>query len=118
MAEEIHNASMTVPRAIMLSTALNGLMGLVVAIVIAFTVTDIKAALSIDSSYPILVMIQKIINSTSGTAALMSAVIVVQINGTIATLACASRLLWAFSRDRGVPGWQKLQQVGVQDWSY
>lgn len=111
MAEEITHASLTVPRAIMASTTLNGMMGIAVAVVLAFTVTDIKDVFTADSNYPILDVLGRITNSKSGATTLMIVSVMIALNTTTTSLACVSRLLWSFSRDRGVPGWSWLGKV-------
>lgn len=50
--------------------------------------------------------------SKAGASVLIAIVIIMDIAGTIAFLATVSRLVWAFARDRGLPGWRSVSKVG------
>jgi amino acid transporter len=50
-------------------------------------------------------------NSVSGSLAMSAIVIVIYVCALMGLLAAASRQLWSFSRDRGVPGWRLWSRV-------
>ncbi|KAF2003153.1 amino acid permease 2 [Amniculicola lignicola CBS 123094] len=106
MSEEIKDAGKTVPRAIIGSYLLNGLLGLVFLISYAFMITDVDAALDDASGYPhIWVFAQAV--SAGGVVALNAIPTVLIFAGTLSFNLSTSRQTWAFARDKGLPfsGW-------------
>lgn len=114
MAEEIHGAAVVVPRAVMSSITLSGLLGFSIALIITFTTPDFQAVLNSSSKYPFMEVFQATLGSNGAAAFLVAVVIALAQASTTASLAVASRLLWSFSRDRGVPFWQWLRVVNVR----
>ena len=113
MSEEIQNASLVVPRSIVLSILINGVMGFSMLIATLFCIGDLNAALSSPTGYPFMEIISQAIHTTSGTAVLVALVFVLALCATVGLLASSSRMIWAFSRDRGLPGWKVLSRVRV-----
>ncbi|KAK5681973.1 hypothetical protein LTS10_006508 [Elasticomyces elasticus] len=52
MAEEIKDASRTLPRAIVFGVAVNGAMGLIMVITVCFTLGDTQSILGTATGYP------------------------------------------------------------------
>ena len=111
MAEEIHNASIVVPRSIMFSVALNGAFGLGITMAVGFAVVDMRKAMESPTNYPFMDIFVQATSSTAGAATMAAIVTIMQMCTTVAALASGSRMLWSFSRDRGVPGWKTLRRV-------
>ena len=111
MSEEIQGAAVVVPRSIMMSIVLNGSMGFGMAITLLFCLGDIDAALNTPTGYPFIEIFHQAVQSRTGAALMTSLIIVLALCATVGTLTSASRQLWSFSRDRGVPGWRFLQRV-------
>jgi choline transport protein len=79
MAEEIKDASIVLPRAIVTSAAINGTLGFIMTITFCFTLGYAGASI-------------------------MTAVIIVNITSAcISTVATVSRQTWSFARDNGLP---------------
>ena len=112
MSEEIQNASKIVPRAMISSMLLNGVLGFGMLIAVLFCLGDITAALESPTGYPFMeIFLQATGNSVSGSTVMIA---IVTIMGTLSIpgfLATSSRAIWAFSRDRGLPFWQPLSKV-------
>lgn len=115
MAEEIKGASMVVPRAIMASLALNGMLGFGIMMAINFTLGDVEGALHTPTGFPFMEIFRQATNSTHGAAFMASVITIMQMSATVGVLASASRMLWSFCRDRGVPWWRFLSKVRVSD---
>ena len=49
--------------------------------------------------------------SVAGAAAMVSIIVVMGVSATTGMLATTSRQFWAFSRDRGIPGWRIWSRV-------
>ena len=113
MAEEIQNAAVVVPRAITISIILNGTLGLGMALALLFCIGDIKAALNTTTHYPFMEIFYQAVQNSTGAALMTSIVITLSLCATVGQAASASRQLWAFSRDRAVPGWRYLQRVNA-----
>lgn len=101
MSEEVRKAKNAVPRALFWTIALNGILAYVMVIVILMALGDINDALN--SSFPILVIVENVTGSRSATTALVVGLFVISFAVSLASIASVSRLTWAWSRDRGLP---------------
>lgn len=113
MAEEIHNAPIVVPRAILRSVLVNGTLGFAMMIVVLYCISDLDLALAENPMYPIMWIFRQALGSVAGAAAMSSIIVVMSFSATTGVMASASRILWAFARDRGVPGWRYLEEVSL-----
>ncbi|KAL8748402.1 MAG: hypothetical protein Q9184_007330, partial [Pyrenodesmia sp. 2 TL-2023] len=91
----------------MYSVYLNGAMGFLMAVTMCFCIGDLAAIVDTPTGYP---FIQVFHNSTKSYTATNILVTIFIINLTaccVSALATASRQLWSFARDKGVPfsGW-------------
>ncbi|KAJ6064769.1 hypothetical protein N7444_000422 [Penicillium canescens] len=105
MAEEIGNAARIVPQALMLSVGINGCLGFGMLIAILFSAGDLKSELQSPTGYPFMAIFFQATNSLPWTLAMISIVLIIYCCSMMGLLAAASRQLWSFARDRGVPGW-------------
>ena len=111
MSEEIQNAATVVPKAIVFSIVLNGVMGFGMALALLFCIGDIDAALHTKTHFPFIEIFYQAVGSITGAALMTSIIITLSLCATVGIVASASRQLWAFSRDRAVPGWGYIQRV-------
>ena len=114
MAEEIQNAEVVVPWSMVTTTLLNGSLGFAIVIAVLFVTTDITAALASPTGvlgYPFMQIFYDATGSKAGSSVLIVVMIIMDIAATIAFIATASRLIWAFARDRGLPGWRSVSKV-------
>lgn len=112
MAEEVENPSRVIPNALMLSIAINGCLGFGMIIAMMFcTGADLGGELAKITGYSFMGIFMEATNSVGGSLAMCSIVIIIYGCALMGLLAAASRQLWSFSRDRGVPGWQWWKQV-------
>ncbi|PIA99233.1 Choline transport protein [Cercospora beticola] len=104
MSEEIKDASVTVPRAMIGSYVLNGGLGIIFLVTFLFSVVDLEGALEAD--YPFLYVFQNAF-SIQAVNALSSIVIILIFAGTLSYNLSTSRQTWSFARDNGLPfsGW-------------
>ena len=115
MAEEIQNAPVTVPRAIMTGVGINGSLGFGVMLTMLFRSGNIDDALAENPSFPFIAIFHNAVGSVSGTAAMVAFVVILAMFCSVGALASSSRVFWAFSRDRGLPGWRTLSKVGCRN---
>ncbi|KAL2844898.1 putative amino acid permease [Aspergillus pseudodeflectus] len=106
MSEEIENAVVVVPRSILLSVLINGMLGFGMNLALLFCLGDLQTALESPTGYPFMEVFRSGTGSVGGAAAMTSIVITVCITSTTGMMAATSRQLWAFARDRAVPGWK------------
>jgi choline transport protein len=103
MAEEIKDASLVLPRAIMTSAAINGTLGFIMTITFCFTLGNPTTIIQSPTGDPFIQVFYDATNSYAG-ASIMTAVIIVNITSAcISTVATASRQTWSFARDNGLP---------------
>ncbi|OTA98391.1 hypothetical protein M426DRAFT_17454 [Hypoxylon sp. CI-4A] len=107
MAEEMKNASIVVPRAILVSIILNGILGFAMLIAYLFCLGDLDAVLESQETlgYPFLFVFQTGTGSTAGAAVMGLIIVALGVCSTVGALASSSRMLWSFARDRGIPFW-------------
>ena len=111
MSEEIKGASNVVPRSILTSILINGSLGLSMIIAMLFCLGDMAKAQDSPTDYPFMEVFYAATGSTSGAAVMISIVIIMQLCADVGLLAAASRMLWSFARDRGVPGGAYIARV-------
>ncbi|KAK6820936.1 amino acid transporter [Apiospora arundinis] len=113
MAEEIRNASTVLPRAIIISIVLNGVLGFAILIAYLFCLGDLEAVLESQATlgYPFLFVFQKGVRSDPGAAVMGLLIVTLGICATVGVVASSSRMLWSFARDRGVPIWKTFVKL-------
>ncbi|KAF1976792.1 amino acid transporter [Bimuria novae-zelandiae CBS 107.79] len=114
LSEEIQNATLVVPRAIMTGVMINGSLGFAIILAVLYRAGDIDTALAENPAYPFIAILKHAMNSTTAAAILASLITCMAITSTVGMLASSSRVLWAFSRDKGIPGWRTLSKVNTR----
>ncbi|PSK43024.1 Choline transport protein [Elsinoe australis] len=111
MSEEIKDASFVLPRAIIGAVIINFILVFLVIITVCFTIADISAVSATPTGYPFIQLFFNCTNSYAATNA-MTAIILLMLSACAVTeIAAASRQLWSFARDAGVPGHSWLSKV-------
>lgn len=111
MSEEIKNAAVVVPRSILLSVLINGVLGFGMLLALLFCLGNIQDALTTSTGFPFMEIFLAGTGSTGGTATMIAIILIVAICSTTGMMAATSRQFWSFSRDRGVPGWKVWSRV-------
>ncbi|KAF2644023.1 choline transport protein [Massarina eburnea CBS 473.64] len=111
MSEEISNPAVNVPRAIVFSVLLNGTLGISMLIATLFCLGDAEAVLNTATGYPFMEVFRQAVESLPGVLAMSALISVLNMCATISFVATASRMTWAFARDRGTPGWRLLSKI-------
>ncbi|KAF2477510.1 GABA permease-like protein [Lindgomyces ingoldianus] len=102
MSEEIKDAGITVPRAMVGSYVLNGALGLAFLVSYMFMMTDVEAALNDATGYPHIWVFSQAVSS-GGVVALNVIPTLLIFAGTLSFNLSTSRQTWAFARDKGLP---------------
>ncbi|WPH02746.1 putative amino-acid permease [Acrodontium crateriforme] len=111
MAEELQDAAHTLPRTMLWSVGINGFMGWIVAITFCYCIGDLTTVLATPTGYP---FIQVFYNTTQSYAAanVMTTIIIAMATFSCVTImASASRQMFAFARDQGLPFASWLSEV-------
>lgn len=103
MSEEVRSAKNAVPRAMVSTIIINGIMAWVFILVALFTVGDLEVVL--ESVNPIIPISIGATGSTKAGTALCAGVVVIEFCVVIASLASVSRITWAWARDGALPHW-------------
>ena len=106
MSEETGRASTIIPKAMVGSYVINGLLTLVMIITYCFLLVDYTSAEKSATGLLGLPFLQVFANATGsirGGAALSSILVVLQIFGTMNFMAACARQIFAFARDKGLP---------------
>lgn len=112
MSEEMDNPAVGVPTAMVGSVVINGLTGFAFLLTILFCTQDFEAALASPTRYPIMEIFRQATRGSLVGGTVMSAFIALMAtHATIPLMAAASRMVWAFARDKGLPFSSALSRV-------
>ena len=103
LSEEVTNPKTTVPHAIVWGLAFNGVLAFGFLLVVLYTIGDYAAALTTPTGWPIIEIYYQATKSHIGTTLLMVIGLIAAFVALFGALASVSRLVWAFSRDGGLP---------------
>ena len=113
-SEEIRNASLVIPRSIMVTLFLNVLLGFGTLLATLFSLNDVKAAIESPTSSPFIEIFVRSTGSIPEAALMAALVTAMQWCANVGILASASRMCWFFARNHGLPGSHHLQHVSYQ----
>lgn len=115
LSEEMSDPAVGVPRAMIGCLLINGTMGFSFLLLILFCMGDVASALNTSTGFPIIQIFYNITGGNAGAASAMtSAVIIMATLATVPLIASASRTLWAFARDSGLPFSSTLARVDAK----
>ena len=103
MSEEVKRAKQAVPRAIFWTIALNAVLAYAIIMVILFCSGDLDAVLA--APFPIIEICQQATGSTAAATAMVCGLLIISMAVNLGSIASASRLTWAWSRDGALPAW-------------
>lgn len=113
-AEEIKDAASTLPRSIMWSMSLNAFLGFLMVVTLIFTWGNLSEIAETATGMPFLQILYNVTGSLTAVDILAAVVIITLTASVIAVVATASRQIWAFARDNGVPFSSVLAHVSLQ----
>ncbi|KAE8393058.1 putative amino acid permease [Aspergillus alliaceus] len=113
MAEEVQQASVAIPRALLMTVLINGTLGFGILIAVLFCMGDLSTALETPTGYPYMQIFLQATGSKGGSITMICILLVIGLCSTIGMLAATSRQFWSFARDRGIPGWRFWGKVST-----
>ena len=114
MSEEIKDASIVLPRAIMWAASVNGTLGFIMVITFCFTLGSVLDILETPTGYPFIQVFYNATQSNAGTSIMTTILIVNITSACISTVATVSRQTWSFARDQGLPFSSFISHVSLQ----
>lgn len=103
MSEEVRKARYAVPRSIFWTICVNALLAFVMVIVFLFSLGDVEDVVA--ATYAVIPIVVNATKSTIGGCAMVGGLLIINTSVAIASVATASRLTWAWSRDGGLPAY-------------
>jgi amino acid transporter len=113
LAEEIKDASVTLPRSILTGVAVNGISGFLMIVTLSFTLGDVNSILSTPTGYPFIQIIYNATQNFAGTDIMVSILVVTLTSSVISEVATSSRQLWSFARDGALPFSSTIAHVSL-----
>ena len=103
MAEELKDASKVLPKAMIATSVVNGLLGFVMLITFCYVLGDPLEAIMTPYIFPFIQVFYNATGSKGGTTAMTLILTLSATANGMTNMATASRQLFACARDRGVP---------------
>lgn len=113
LAEEVEDAGLTIPKALMWSIYLNGAMGLLMAVTMCYCLGDLSEIIDTPTGYPFIQVFYNSTNRLAATNVMVTIMIITLTACRISEVATSSRQLWSFARDKGVPFSDFFAYVGA-----
>lgn len=96
MAEELQDASRSLPLAMVWTAIVNGAMGFVMIVTFCMMIGDVETALASPTGYAFIEVFYDTTHSKAGTSVMVALFIVMLLFGCVTNFATSSRQLWAF----------------------
>ena len=103
LAEEVRNASVVVPRAMIFAVLFNGALGFAMCVAFSFTLGDLEIDLTSPTEFDFIQVFFGATGSHAGSSVMTAIPIALVVCASFGFLASASRQTWAFARDKGLP---------------
>jgi amino acid transporter len=87
----------------MSSVAVNAVLGFIMLVTLCFTLGEVDKVLDTNTGFPFIEIFYNTTRSFAATNAMTSVLVVTLTASTITEVATASRQLWSFARDEGLP---------------
>ena len=104
LSEELPKPSRNVPLAMIGSVVINGIIGLVYAIILLFSLGSLEELLQSKTGFPFMQLFLNVTGSPAGASIMALIITLVALAANAACTTSASRTAWAFARDNGLPG--------------
>ena len=111
MSEEVRNPAKVVPRIIVQSVVINGVLAFGFVLILLFFIGDIGAALDPASGFPSIAIFYTATGSTKAATVMQLSITSIGLMSSIGVVASVSRLTWAFARDGGLPYSKFFSQI-------
>ncbi|KAJ5902283.1 hypothetical protein N7495_002811 [Penicillium taxi] len=111
MAEEVANAAVVIPQAIITGMTVNSVLGFSMMLTVLFCIGDVKSVLNSATGFPFIQIFYDSTASYVGASVMTALIMVLTIACSTGITATASRMTWSFARDQGLPFSRYLMSV-------
>ena len=111
LAEEVSNAAVNIPRAILGAMLINGAVGFVTMITVLYCLGDITKVLATATGFPFIQIFADSTRNIAGATVMAAVVLALTWACSIGITTTASRMTWSFARDNGLPASKWLAKV-------
>ena len=115
LSEELQDASKSLPRAMVATALVNGVMGFVMLCTFCMMVGNVDEVLATPTGQPFIQVFYNVTGSKAATSGMTSILIIMSTFGCVGSIATSSRQIWAFARDKGLPFSEWLAYVCSTD---
>lgn len=114
LAEEVSNAAVNIPRAIIGAMCINGSVGFVMMVTILYCLGDVDSVLNTETAFPFIQIFFNSVGSIAGATVMAAVVLTLTWSCAIGITTTASRMTWSFARDNGLPASRLLSRVSTR----
>ncbi|KAF2774303.1 amino acid transporter [Teratosphaeria nubilosa] len=111
LAEEVSNAAINIPRAILGAMLINGAVGFAMMVTILYCLGDINKVAETVTGFPFIQVFFDSVGNIAGASVMAAVVTALNWACAIGITTTASRMAWSFARDQGVPLSRFLSRV-------
>lgn len=112
MSEEVKNAQRNVPRSMLLSLVINGVLAFGLLIAVLYCTVNLDDAVNnAPNGFPFVLILVDGVGSAAGASVMTAIVLILEFCSTVGSLAGGSRIVWSFARDNGMPWSAALSKV-------
>jgi choline transport protein len=114
LAEEVSNAALNIPRAILGAMLINGLVGFAMMITVLYCLGDVESVLATKTGFPFIQIFANSVGNIAGASVMAAVVLALTWSCSIGITTTASRMTWSFARDNGLPFSRWLSRVSTR----
>ncbi|KAI6837645.1 amino acid transporter [Hortaea werneckii] len=103
LAEEVENAALNIPRAILGAMLFNGGVGFIMMVTTLYCLGDVETVLNTATGFPFIQIFYDSVGNVAGATVMSAVVLALTWACSIGITTTASRMTWSFARDRGLP---------------
>jgi len=114
LAEEVSNAALNIPRAILGAMLINGCVGFAMMVTVLYCLGDVDSVLESKTGFPFIQIFANSVGSIAGASVMAAVVLALTWSCAIGITTTASRMTWSFARDNGLPFSRILGRVSTR----
>lgn len=111
LAEEVSNAAVNIPKAIIGAMLINGTVGFAMMVTILYCLGDVDSVLNSRTDFPFIQIFFNSVGNVAGATVMSAVVLTLTWACSIGITTTASRMTWSFARDNGLPMSRYLARV-------
>lgn len=111
LAEEVSDAAVNIPKAIIGAMFINGSVGFAMMVTILYCLGDIDSVLNTRTEFPYIQIFFNSVGNIAGATVMAAVVLCLTWACSIGITTTASRMTWSFARDKGLPMSRYLSKV-------